>query len=323
MDKVYNAELQERVRQLIDPETGKMSQAAFGRAIGYSTGSIISQYLSGAYKGDVNKLEKAITNYFDFQGRKQDFERDKGGLRLISRTEYVPTTISERIYMAIEYIRLTGGIGILHGDAGIGKTRAVLKYRKDNEGSVIYFRAKEGIKTPNEIFEKIADMLGIVNYRNKKERIEQIRNRLEGKNNIIIIDEAHYLTRRAVDSLKELAEPNEDTSDECASIVLVGNTCIMDYLNGANKEKMRQFRNRVVYDEEYKTTQTKMEDIRKIFTYLVERKMEKELNFLYKVSKSECGLRGAVIAYNSAVTRDDVSLKSLMQAVSSTGARLI
>ena len=68
MDKVYNAELQERVRQLIDPETGQMSQAAFGRAIGYSTGSIISQYLSGAYKGDVNELEKAITKYFDFQG---------------------------------------------------------------------------------------------------------------------------------------------------------------------------------------------------------------------------------------------------------------
>ncbi len=130
-----NEAVRTQLREFLDAENVKrdqnkphVSQAALGKTLGYTSGSPLSQYLSGTWRGNITEMEEKLTNYFTFAERKEAFAEKSGELQPIDRFAYLPTSISKRVYEAIEYCRLMKGISVLHGDAGIGKTMAAMKY---------------------------------------------------------------------------------------------------------------------------------------------------------------------------------------------------
>lgn len=330
MDKSYNAQMQAKLRGFLDQEKAKgengLSQNALGQQLGFkSGGSVLSSYLKSDYKGDVSKVEQSLTNFFSFREKEQDF-RDTAkeqGLRPVDKWAYVPISISENVYKAIEYCRLVGGITILHGDAGCGKTMGVQKYKQDNKGFVLYFRACETCKTPKHIMSEVASQLGIQNCRNASERAACVREAIENSKKVLIVDDAHRLPQRSLEMLQDFAEPDNGLRKEGIGVVLIGNSKVFNFISTIKKEDMEQFRNRMTWEGRYRREQTKLDDVQRVFPYLAEHGMKKELEFLWSISKSSWGIRGAVNVYNNAVAAKDVSYAGLRRITAESRIGLI
>lgn len=320
MSKVYktcNPALQEKVRALVNDQTGTMTQAALAKEIGYS-GASISTYISDKFENDVEKFEARLINYFEFKQKQESLEARVSSLCPVDARAYVPLSISENIYQAIEYCRLVGGISVLHGSAGVGKTMAIQKYKRDNLGFVVHFRASERLKTPKQVAAAIADKVGVRNCRNEKEVYARTREVIDGTKKVIIIDEAHRLPQRTLEDLRDYCDVNEDTDKPGIGIVLVGNTRVMNFISTIKSDEMDQFRNRMTFEGKYHTSQVKLEDIQTLFPLLAQKNMEQELNLLWTISQNIWGLRGAVNVYNSAVNKGDITYKGLLNVPEST-----
>lgn len=320
--KICSRELQEKVRSLVDPVSGSMSQAALAKELGCS-GATVNTYLSNKFESNVEKFEEKLANYLEFKMRQEVFEENAQSFCPVDRRAYAPISISENVYSAIEYCRLVGGITILHGSAGIGKSMAVQQYKRDNPGTVIILRASESCKTPKQLTSAIAERVGVRHCRRHEEMYARIRDVIDGTKKVIVIDEAHRLPQRSLEDLRDYCEYNEDSGKAGIGIVLIGNTRVMNFISTIRSEEMEQFRNRMVFEGRYHTSQTTLEDIRKVFPLLVEQQQDQELELLWNISRSAWGLRGAVNVYNSAVNRGDISYKGLLRVPESTRIGLV
>ncbi|MFV0401703.1 MAG: AAA family ATPase [Oscillospiraceae bacterium] len=303
-----------------------MTQADLGKALGFTSGSVISSYVKGAYQGNITSLEKKLENFFSFSEKQAAFQDKPQQLQAVKPRDYVPTSISENIYQAIEYCRLMKGISILHGDAGVGKTMAARKYVRDNKGFALYLKAREGCINRREVIVAVADALGVKDARNGKERYRLIREKLDKAHKVIIIDEAHRLPARTLEFLRDLAEDDEDGEEimEGAGIVFIGNTKVVNFIKNVKRDDMEQFRNRMIWDGRYMRKDTTLEDVKLVFPYLAESGMDKELQALWTISSKQVwGLRGAVIIYNNAVNAGDVSYNGIVKACAASNIGLI
>lgn len=328
-EKKVNSELQAILRNFLEGENRKskddlsrITQTALGDKLGYKGGSALSQYIKGTYIGDIRLLEKRLANYFGFREKQAEFA-ESHPLELISEFEYVPTSISEKVYRMIEYCRLMGGILIIHGDAGVGKTMAAQQYARDNEGFVIRISAEYGCKYPNEVINEIASRLGVSLTQNRRDRYKEIRKRLDGSKKVIIVDEAQELPKSTLETLRHLSDPNLDTCQEGTAIVLMGNTYVLRFIENIKADDMRQFRNRMIQECKCRAEETQLGDIQKLFMHLSEQGMGKELNFLWSIAKTPHATRSAVKIYNNAVTTSSVDYKHLLAAAGAKGIAII
>ncbi|WP_050699006.1 AAA family ATPase [Anaeromassilibacillus senegalensis] len=328
-EKKFNPELQAALKKFFEVEDrkakddpSKITRTALGDQLGYKGGAVFPEYLKGTYKGDIPLLEKRLANYFGFKEKQTTFE-ESHPLKLISEFEYVPTSISEKVYHMIEYCRLMGGILIIHGDAGVGKTMASYQYARDNEGFVIRISAGYGCKYPNEVINEIAIRLGVSLSQNRMDRYREIRKKLDGSKKVIVVDEAQELPKSTLETLRRLSDPNLDTCQEGTALVLMGNTYVLRFIENIKADDMRQFWNRMIQECKCRTEETQLEDVRKLFPHLDQQGMEKELNFLWSIAKTPHAIRSAVKIYNNAVTTSSVDYKHLLAAAGAKGITVV
>lgn len=62
MEKTFNAELQERTREYL--ATSGVSQAKLAQKLGMNGSTTLSRWLSSSYSGDVEKIERALEEFF-------------------------------------------------------------------------------------------------------------------------------------------------------------------------------------------------------------------------------------------------------------------
>ncbi len=75
---------------------------------------------------------------------------------------YKPTSISEDVYQCIRFAQINRTLVMLHGDAGAGKTKAAVKYYRDNPQSTIYIRldpSMAGLAGVGELLGAALDLL--------------------------------------------------------------------------------------------------------------------------------------------------------------------
>ena len=89
MEKRYNKELQERTRAYVEAGT---SQAELSRRLGMNNSSSLSRWLNSSYNGDVEKIEKALEEYFRAQEAAEEIAEKAAPYR--PAVDYVPTSIS-------------------------------------------------------------------------------------------------------------------------------------------------------------------------------------------------------------------------------------
>ncbi len=89
--------------------------------------------------GDISALESKLEEFFRTQ-EEQEASTEKA-LPYRPTQDYIPTSISEDVYKLIRYCQLEKGMVIIHGDAGIGKTKGAERFVRENPTASVYIQA--------------------------------------------------------------------------------------------------------------------------------------------------------------------------------------
>lgn len=207
MEKIFNTALQARTREYM--ETTGTSQAELARRLGMTNSSTLSRWLKSAYSGDVEKVERSLEEFFRVQK-----EADKAAEKAAPYRpagDYVPTSISEDVYQSIKYCQLHRCVTVLHGDAGVGKTKGAQKFLRENPSSTIYISVTPSTSNLNGVIRLLARALKIPERGNKMDLMLEIRERLANTNKVVIVDEAQFLKLPAIEELRTLSDMDSMT----------------------------------------------------------------------------------------------------------------
>lgn len=298
-DKQHDPVLQQRLEEYIT-EVGSQEKAS--DRIGYSAGTL-SQYRKGIYSGDVVKLESKLREVFEVKAAVGRFES--------CTINYVPTSISEQVYMTIRLCHLRGGLATECGDAGIGKTKAAQKYAADYPNSAIYICLNPCISSERALLRYICQKLHL-NLTTRDDMWMQIDEYLSGEQKVLIFDEAQNLPFRTLESIRSWS----DREPANVGIVFIGNEKIISQRNGNQKANYMQVNNRTRLSEVRRASKVTLSDMKLLCPALVGH--EKELQLLHVISQSEQCIRGAMNVYINARDNDDLSYGGLLAAAKST-----
>ena len=165
--------------------------------------SVVSQYLNldedgklrpegNKYPGDVAALERRIVDLIRNESR-----------RKASGVDNADCEISQAVKASLEYIRKTVDVGIVIGEAGQGKTRALELYLADNP-TAIFCPIRSWTCDRGAIEAGLFESIGRTGYDYRTKRSVYIVSKLRGSDRLIILDDAHKLTRPALQYVFDL-----------------------------------------------------------------------------------------------------------------------
>ncbi len=315
MKQTYDVVLQERLNAHM-AQTG-ISQSKIAPLIGVSQ-TTLSHWRNNKYEGSVKEVEAKVEEYLRLEAEKKEAKTKNAPYRALNG--YVPTSISEDVYRLIQYCHFEKGMVVVHGDAGIGKTKGAERYYRENPNTVLYIQATPSSGTLSSILKLLARALKIDEKQGKLDLMLSIKDKLESTNKVIVIDEAQHLKLQALEEIRTLSDPNDITGQTGTGIVLIGNTEVYDRMVGRQEARFAQLFSRIRMNKHYSTSKIKKSDIQLLFTDID--KTDKALNFLHGISQSKWGIRGAVNVYNNAANNEDISYKGLMTMATSMGIGL-
>lgn len=174
------------------PTAGSQRNAAEKVGIG---SAVISQMRRGKYIGRSEKYFAALIEYFKIKSEKSELPS------VYVPVDYAPTTISQMIYERLRNVHVIGGCAVITGDSGIGKTKTIQKYAKDNRTKTIVITASVFNHTATDVLYMLAAELGISD--NNKRRVKNAIFSKLHDGMIIIVDEAQELTYQAEHGSRE------------------------------------------------------------------------------------------------------------------------
>lgn len=273
-------EQQARESTIVYRDGSGKSQSEIARELGVSAGQL-SAFLNGTYKTPHTLIPKIEALLAKNESRK-----------LAPKAPgFAVTTVSKQVMDAIEYCHLQGKIGVIYGDAGIGKTMGIRQYCIENP-SAIWITISPAYATMSGVNDLLSEAVG-VREKNARRVYSELVGRLKGSGRIIIIDEAQHLTKKTLEHLRSISDETE------VGICFVGNEEVYTRLKGTGKADFAQIFSRIAIRKPVFLSTIKKMDLEKIFfeAHLDDETME----FLYKIAKTRYGIRGAVNVYVAAV----------------------
>lgn len=173
-------------------ESDGLSMTAVARACGISTAAV-STFLSGTYQGRNDKVEKALES---FVRRHRDKQAGRVDLK------YVDTSVAKKIHELADMAHTDCEVGVIVGDAGVGKTFALREYAKVNP-DVVFIEVDFGYSAL-WLFKELCRELGLEHRGQLSEMASEIIKRLNGSGRLIIVDEAEYLPHKALELLRRV-----------------------------------------------------------------------------------------------------------------------
>jgi DNA transposition AAA+ family ATPase len=202
-----------------------MNKAAQG--IGYTAG-VISQWRKGEYKGDIDAVEAKIRAWLELQEA-----REEAGV-----VPFVPLKRTSRIKTAVRVAHEEKFIGLVLGNSGAGKSRALEEYTIENPNTTVLVKCDPtmGLST---IVSTLARELGL----DPKGRISEISDRivaeLRKRDMCVIFDEADYLTDQVLEWARIAI------NDKGGSALVLSGLPRIEYRIHSLKSDHRQLENRV------------------------------------------------------------------------------
>ena len=285
MEKTYNPALIQRTQRYM--ETHSISQNQFAAKVNLSSAAL-SSYLNQKYKGSVEAVERQLSEFF-----KLDEEAEAAAEKtasLLPRAAYVPTSISEDVCQSIRFAQLEHCMVVLHGDAGVGKSKGAQKFLRDHPTNAVGISITPSTGTLNGSIKLLARALRVPECRNKMDQMMALRSRLDGTNWVIVIDEAQHLKYAALEEIRSLTDDNPMTGEHGVGVVLIGNSEVYSRLQGRQQAQFAQLFSRIRMQREYTTRKVKEDDVRKLFPVLAEQDARKEMDFLLSVCRSPWGM---------------------------------
>jgi len=196
-----------------------LSLSAVSRSLGISTAAI-SQWQSNTYTGNVAKIDAAVKSFLE-----RHRERLKTPKKVI---KFIPTSISERVFEIGRICHLDEELGVVYGNAGIGKTEAIKQYARMNS-DVIFIESDLGV-TAKILFSELHKRVGLDGRGCLHDLFEDVVSRLKESGRLIIIDEAEHLPYRALELLRRVYDKAS------VGVLLVGMPRLIANLRGRRGE---------------------------------------------------------------------------------------
>lgn len=299
MSYVYTEEQKVILNKLKEFIQTQPSQKQACQILGMSD-TVISKLRKGTYDGDVDGKMKELADYFNVK-------EQHAKLPVNISTDYVETSISSEIYTVLNLCQIKGGLAVAAGDAGIGKTKAVLKYLKDHPNNTVSITMNTCFSTVKSLLKLIAKRLNAGKARLQDEMWDAILEKLSD-GMLLIVDEAQFLTYGQIEALRSFSDYFNDMG-QTFGIVLVGNPQIL-FTMESRRNEYSQIINRRKATRIYQRSDIQRADIQKLFPAIADDK--KKIDYLWKVSRTVQAIRGTVELYNSACQNGDCSYEGLV-----------
>lgn len=183
------------------------SQTAIAKDIGISS-SAITMYLKGKYGArDLSSIEDKIRTFLDKQDAREQLPPplDLG---------FIKTEVSGIIFEVAERCRVYRRIGVVVGEAGVGKTTSITAYAKKYSDTVVVYAHRS--MTLKGLFKSIARKIGVDDRGLTSDIFDRVSARLGDR--LLIVDEAEHMTIPMLDELRRLSDDEYGKS----GLLLVG-----------------------------------------------------------------------------------------------------
>lgn len=196
--------------------TNRWTKAEVSRRSGMPEGTL-SQWFSGLYRGRLDSQNGKIRQWLDSV---DEMEAMAAGIPM--SPGYFPTRTSKEITEALIYAQMMPELSVITVAAGMGKTETCRHFRDSRPHSFLATMSPN-TKTVHGMLVELAEQLGVVQH-NPAKLHRAIGERLQrnGRNTLLIIDEAQNLVDAAIDQVRSLLDING------CGIALVGNEEIYD-----------------------------------------------------------------------------------------------
>jgi DNA transposition AAA+ family ATPase len=202
----FDEELYNKFFALVgSPDEGKrISQARAAQALGYSSG-VVSAYKSRSYNGNVKAFEEAVRAWLKREERR------------IAKIEIpvVATHALDSIRNGISITQDERDIAVIVGDSGTGKTTALRTVVNENPSAILL--EADSSFTKNVLVAEIARAVGVETKGGMTTVIGRIVEALRGRDTVIMIDEADYLSNASLELVRRVIHDKAQTG-----VVLVG-----------------------------------------------------------------------------------------------------
>ena len=135
---------------------------------------------------------------------------------------------------------------------------------------------------------------------------ERINTALIGSKRVLIIDESQHLSIKTIETVRSFSDQNKDFG-----VVMIGN---LNSLCNSGKPGYAQIRNRTKVTITRHTSNITKADVRLLFPDAE----AKAIDFLYKVTQTVQGVRGACNLYNNAADNGNISYEGLVAMAKET-----
>lgn len=201
-----NEELYKKFFDIVgSPDEGKrISQSKAAQALGYSSG-VVSAYKSRTYQGNVKAFEDAAAAWLKREARR------------IAKID-VPvaeTAALDSVRKAAAMAQDEADIAVIVGDSGTGKTTALRAYAAESHSAVLI--EVDSSFTKNVLIEEIARAVGVETKGSLTAIIGRVVDALRGRDTVIIIDEADYLSDGSLELVRRVINDKAQTG-----VVLAG-----------------------------------------------------------------------------------------------------
>jgi DNA transposition AAA+ family ATPase len=195
--------LRDQLLRVVEADGLTLRQVA--TAIGYSH-AVVSQYLNGdKYPGDRQRLEKRVADWLRSRER-----------RRLHPTKLIPSDATDCVKSALETIRRTGDVGVIFGDAGVGKSSGIVLYLDDNPTGLCINLTRWN-RTAEAVERLVFHAIEHGAWKKNTSRGDFVVEKLRGSGRLLVVDNAHKATPAAIEWLFDL---HDETG---IPIALVGN----------------------------------------------------------------------------------------------------
>jgi DNA transposition AAA+ family ATPase len=216
--KGFNEDLRARLETYRDENS--LSREQLGRQLGFS-GTVVSKYLNGKPEGDVVKFEALASDVLKAADQRKS-----------RKVILVDTSVSKEVASALETIRKTNDIGLVTGNAGIGKSSGVEKYRFSNPTAIIITCSKWCCNF-SDIFRAFWASIETSGWTGKTKKIDYILDRFVDSNRLIIFDNGHRLKPGGLEFVFDFYDATN------CPIALVGNPEVVEKLQKNDQQFSR------------------------------------------------------------------------------------
>jgi DNA transposition AAA+ family ATPase len=226
-DESLPEEARRKIKQYIDVQG--ISQAAAARMLNMGQ-STLSQFLSGTYEGDSTQKARDIMQFLRREHERK--ERPE-----IGQTDVVETSVYQRVHQVAKMAHHERDVGVIIGDAGLGKTRALEAYEEEHPAATVRIEVGPEFSS-RSLGVALHQELGGEGQGSLYTLMQDLYEQLEGTDRLIIIDQAELLPTRGLELCRRL-------HDVCnLGVVLAGMPRLLANLQGSTGE-LKQLYSRV------------------------------------------------------------------------------